>query len=245
MIVIAHSTDGDHRRDILNPAWDGIPFRTTDALQDFASLLYRDPDAIGILHCHLPDMAAQIVSGIRLGNVKNRFIVTVPDEADIAKASKCRGDILLAGADDAQPVSIDERELALRLKVLQIRGAYIDHRHIDLPMAVFNADTSLIVTQDGRSIRVTPKSSAILVELARRPGETRTKQQIMDALYGIGGEAEPEIKIIDVLVCKLRQKIIEATRGIDVIQTVWGRGYQFIPEGFEPEYRPSRWRQVR
>jgi two-component system cell cycle response regulator CtrA len=245
MIVITHSTGGDHCRDILHPAWDGIPFRGIGSLQDFTSSLYRDPDATGILHCHLFDIAAQIVSGIRLGNVKNRLVVTLPDEEDIAKASKARGDVLFAGADDAQPASIDERELVLRLKMLQKRGEYIDHRHIDLPAAVFNAETCRIETQDGRSIRVTPKASAILVELARRPGETRTKQQIMDALYGIGGESEPEIKIVDVLVCKLRQKIVEATRGVDVIQTVWGRGYQFVPEGFEPEYRPSRWRSVR
>ena len=243
MIVIAHSTGGDHCRDFLHPAWDGIPFRRIGALQDFTSLLYRDPDAIGILHCHLLDIAAQIVSGIRLGNVKNRLVVTLPDEADIAKASKGRGDVLFAGADDAQSASIDERELILRLKVLQSRGEYIDHRHIDLPAAVFNAETCRIETSDGRSIRVTPKSSAILVELARRPGETRTKQQIMDALYG--DEDEPEMKIVDVLVCKLRQKIIEATRGVDVIRTVWGRGYQFVPEGFEPEYRPARGRSAR
>ena len=214
-----------------------------DELQDFASRLYRDPDTSGILHCHLADMAAQIVHGIRLGNVSNRLLVTLPEDFDLRKAAKVRGDVLMAGADDAQPANIDERELVLRLKALTARGTYIDHLHVALPKAVFNWDTGRIEAQDGRSVRVMPKAGAILVELARRPGETRTKQQIMDALYG--DEDEPEIKIVDVLVCKLRQKIIEATGGIDVIQTVWGRGYQFVPEGFEPVYRPNRWRAAR
>ncbi len=243
MMVIFHSTGGEHRRDILHDAWLGIAFQVAHAVQDFTSLLYRDPDAIGILHSHLPDRAASIVSGIRLGNVMNRLVVTVPDERDIGKASKLRGDVLFAGADDAQPASIDEREIVLRLKALQSRGDYVDHLHINLPRAVFNADTGRIETQDGRSVRVMPKAGAILVELARRPGETRSKQQIMDALYG--DEDEPEMKIIDVLVCKLRQRVIEATGGIDVIRTVWGRGYQFVPGGFEPEYRPNRWRSAR
>ncbi|MGS1095843.1 winged helix-turn-helix transcriptional regulator [Aquamicrobium terrae] len=238
MMVIFHGTGEKLRRDILHTAWIGIGFQYADAVQDFSSLLYRDPDALGILHCHLPDMVAQIVRGIRLGNVKNRLLVTFPEVADIEKASKLRGDVLFAGADDVQPATIDEREVVARLKALQRRGDYVDHIRIALPGAVFVSTRCQIETKDGRSLRVYPKASAILVELARRPGEVRTKQQIMDALYG--GEDEPEIKVIDVLVCKLRQKIMEATGGLDVIQCVWGRGYQFVPEGFRPERKAGR-----
>ena len=36
---------------------------------------------------------------------------------------------------------------------------------------------------------------------------------------------EPEIKIIDVFVCKLRKKLSEASGGVNYIETVWGRGY--------------------
>lgn len=243
MMVIFHGTGEKLRRDILHTAWIGIGFQYADAVQDFSSLLYRDPDALGIMHCHLPDMAAQIVRGIRLGNVKNRLLVTFPEVADIEKASKLRGCILFAGADDAQPATIDEREVVARLRALTRRGEYIDHTRVALPGGVFVATANCINTADGRSVRISPKETAILIELARRPGETRSKQQIMDALYG--GEEEPEIKIIDVLVCKLRQKILTATGGLDVIQTVWGQGYQFVAEGFAPELRPSRWRCAR
>lgn len=239
MIVISHATDGLPYRDFLHDAWLGIVARVADHGQDFTSSLYRDPDAVGVLHVHLPDIAAQMVRAIRLADVKNRLFVTIPDDDDIGTASKLRGDILLAGADDAQPVSIDEREIVLRLRAIMARGQYIDHLHVELPRSVFNWDSGKIETRDGRSIRVPPKAGGILVELARHPGETRTKQQIMDALYG-GGDDEPEIKIVDVLVCKLRQKIIEATGGLDCVQTVWGRGYQFVPDGFAPEYRQGR-----
>ncbi len=42
---------------------------------------------------------------------------------------------------------------------------------------------------------------------------------------GLGGMDEPEIKIIDVFVCKLRKKLAVASGGKDYIETVWGRGY--------------------
>ncbi len=243
MMAIFHGTGDKLRRDILNAAWIGVGFQYADAVQDFSSLLYRDPDALGILHCHLPDMAAQIVRGIRLGNVHNRLLVTLPDIADIETASRFRGDILFAGADDVQPSTMDELEVVARLKALARRGDYIDHTRVALPGGVFVATANCIDTADGRSVRISPKESAILVELVRRPGETRSKQQIMDAIYG--GENEPEIKIIDVLVCKLRQKILKATGGLDVIQTVWGQGYQFVADGFVPELQPGRWRCAR
>jgi two-component system cell cycle response regulator CtrA len=45
----------------------------------------------------------------------------------------------------------------------------------------------------------------------------------LNHLYG--GMDEPELKIIDVFICKLRKKLAEATGGVNHIETVWGRGY--------------------
>ena len=45
----------------------------------------------------------------------------------------------------------------------------------------------------------------------------------LNHLYG--GMDEPELKIIDVFICKLRKKLAEATSGANYIETVWGRGY--------------------
>jgi two-component system cell cycle response regulator CtrA len=36
---------------------------------------------------------------------------------------------------------------------------------------------------------------------------------------------EPEVKIIDVFICKLRKKLADAAGGDNYIETVWGRGY--------------------
>ena len=59
--------------------------------------------------------------------------------------------------------------------------------------------------------------------LSLRKGTTLTKEMFLNHLYG--GIDEPELKIIDVFVCRLRKKLVEATGEDSCIQTVWGRGY--------------------
>jgi two-component system cell cycle response regulator CtrA len=59
--------------------------------------------------------------------------------------------------------------------------------------------------------------------LSLRKGTTLTKEMFLNQLYG--GMDEPEIKIIDVFICKLRKKLANASGGKDYIETVWGRGY--------------------
>jgi two-component system cell cycle response regulator CtrA len=59
--------------------------------------------------------------------------------------------------------------------------------------------------------------------LALRKDTTLSKEMFLTHLYG--GLEEPESKIIDVFICKLRKKLAGASGGKDYIETVWGRGY--------------------
>jgi two-component system cell cycle response regulator CtrA len=79
------------------------------------------------------------------------------------------------------------------------------------------------VEVDGARVHLTGKEYAILELLCLRKGATITKDMFLNHLYG--GMDEPEIKIIDVFVCKLRKKLSLACGGTNYIQTVWGRGY--------------------
>lgn len=75
---------------------------------------------------------------------------------------------------------------------------------------------------DATPIPLTAKEYACLDFLVSRRGTTVTKEMFLAHLYG--GHNEPEMKIIDVFVCKLRRKLKEA--GVPgLIETVWGRGY--------------------
>ena len=80
-----------------------------------------------------------------------------------------------------------------------------------------------LVTVDGNPVHLTGKEYAILELLSLRKGTILTKEMFLNHLYG--GTDEPEFKIIDVFVCKLRKKLSQATKGDNYIETVWGRGY--------------------
>jgi two-component system cell cycle response regulator CtrA len=85
-----------------------------------------------------------------------------------------------------------------------------------------NLDTR-IVSVDDQPVHLTGKEYGIVELLSLRKGATVTKEMFLNHLYG--GMDEPEIKIIDVFVCKLRKKLAHATGGKHYIETVWGRGY--------------------
>jgi DNA-binding response OmpR family regulator len=80
-----------------------------------------------------------------------------------------------------------------------------------------------VVSVDGKPVHLTGKEYGIFELLCLRKGTTLTKEMILNHLYG--GMHEPELKIIDVFVCKLRKKLAQATGGKHYIETVWGRGY--------------------
>ena len=80
-----------------------------------------------------------------------------------------------------------------------------------------------IVEVAGTQVHLTNKEYAILELLAMRKGTVLTKEMFLNHLYS--SMDEPEIKIIDVFVCKLRKKLSQASGGVNYIETVWGRGY--------------------
>ena len=85
-----------------------------------------------------------------------------------------------------------------------------------------NLDTR-VVSVDDQPVHLTGKEYGVLELLSLRKGTTVTKEMFFNHLYC--GMDEPEIKIIDVFVCKLRKKLSQATGGDNYIETVWGRGY--------------------
>ena len=89
---------------------------------------------------------------------------------------------------------------------------------------------------NGNRVHLTTKEYEILELLCLRKGSTITKEMFLNQLYG--GLDEPEIKIIDVFMCKLRSKLAEASGGKEYIETIWGRGYT-LRESNETQIRLS------
>ena len=87
---------------------------------------------------------------------------------------------------------------------------------------VVNLDTKTVEV-GGQRVHLTGKEYQMLELLSLRKGTTLTKEMFLNHLYG--GMDEPELKIIDVFICKLRKKLANAAGGKNFIETVWGRGY--------------------
>ena len=85
-----------------------------------------------------------------------------------------------------------------------------------------NLDAKTVEVKNQR-VHLTGKEYQMFELLSLRKGTTLTKEMFLNHLYG--GMDEPELKIIDVFICKLRKKLQNATGGEHYIETVWGRGY--------------------
>jgi DNA-binding winged helix-turn-helix (wHTH) protein len=102
------------------------------------------------------------------------------------------------------------------------RPAHHSEATIQTGRLLVNLDTGVVSVED-QPVHLTGKEYGILELLSLHKGTTLTKEMFLDHLYG--GMDEPEPKIIDVFVCKLRKKLAHATGGKHYIETVWGRGY--------------------
>ena len=127
------------------------------------------------------------------------------------------------GDSDVLRNLFDERQLIARIQAIVLRSKANCGSTIRTGELVVNLDTRQ-VSVDGHAVQLTGKEYGILELLALRKSTTLTKEMFLDHLYG--GIDEPEIKIIDVFVCKLRKKLAQATGGNHYIETVWGRGYR-------------------
>ncbi len=126
------------------------------------------------------------------------------------------------GADDYLTKPFDKRELIARIQAIVRRSKGHSDSIIRTGRLTVNLDTRTVEV-DGQPLHLTGKEYGILELLSLRKGTTLTKEMFLNHLYG--GMDEPELKIIDVFVCKLRKKLANATQGDNYIETVWGRGY--------------------
>ena len=197
---------------------EGYVCDSTDLGEDGLEIgkLY-DYDII-LLDLMLPDIDGyEVLKRLRTSRVRTPILILSGlNETD----HKIKG--LGFGADDYLTKPFDKRELIARIKAIVRRR----HNHSDSIIRTgklkVNLDTRT-VDVDGQSIHLTGKEYGILELLSLRKGTTLTKEMSLNHLYG--GMDEPELKIIDVFVCKLRKKLSGATQGENYIETVWGRGY--------------------
>ncbi|MCK6418060.1 MAG: response regulator transcription factor [Alphaproteobacteria bacterium] len=171
-----------------------------------------------ILDLMLPDMDGyEVLKSLRDSKIKTPILILSGlSELD----NKIKG--LGYGADDYLTKPFDKRELIARIQAIVRRSQGHSQSIIETGKVKVNLD-SRTVEVGGKPLHLTGKEYGIIELLSLRKGTTLTKEQFLNHLYG--GMDEPEVKIIDVFICKLRKKLEDASGGDNYIETVWGRGY--------------------
>ena len=191
---------------------------TTDLGEEGVDLgrLY-DYDII-MLDLNLPDMSGfEVLRTLRASKVKTPILI-LSGVASIEHKVKGLG----YGADDYMTKPFHKTELIARVHAIVRRSRGHAQSVVQIGDLAVNVDAKTVHIKQVR-VNLTGKEYQMLELLSLRRGTTITKEMFLSQLYG--GMDEPEIKIIDVFMCKIRKKLANASNGKDYVETVWGRGY--------------------
>jgi len=197
---------------------EGFNVYSTDLGEEGLDLgkLY-DYDII-LLDLNLPDMHGyDVLKKLRTAKVNTPILIL---SGLTEMENKVKG--LGFGADDYLTKPFHKEELVARIHAIVRRSKGHSQSIILTGKLAVNLDTKTVEVSKAR-VHLTGKEYAMIELLSLRKGSTLTKEMFLNHLYG--GIDEPELKIIDVFICKLRKKLAAASGGENYIETVWGRGY--------------------
>jgi two-component system cell cycle response regulator CtrA len=170
------------------------------------------------LDLNLPDMSGyEVLRSLRVSKVKTPILIL---SGLAGMEDKVKG--LGFGADDYMTKPFHKDELVARIHAIVRRSKGHAQSVVQTGDLIVKLDTKTVEVASQR-VHLTGKEYQMLELLSLRKGTTITKEAFLTQLYG--GMDEPEIKIIDVFICKLRKKLANASAGKNYIETVWGRGY--------------------
>jgi len=197
---------------------DNFNVYTTDLGEEGIELGKLYDYDIALLDLNLPDVSGyDVLRKLRVSKVKTPILI-LSGLAGIE--DKVKG--LDLGADDYLIKPFHKDELVARIHAIVRRSKGHAQSVIQIGDLGVNLDTKTAKV-GGENLHLTTKEYQMLELLSLRKGTTISKEMFLNHLYG--GMDEPEAKIIDVFICKLRKKLADASDGKDYIETVWGRGF--------------------
>src|SRR6202161_113692 len=197
---------------------EGFNVYTTDLGEEGVDLgkIY-DYDLI-LLDLTLPDMSGMdVLRTLRVGKINTPIMILSGSSEIDTKVKTFTG-----GADDYMTKPFHKDELVARIHAVVRRSKGHAQSVIKTGDITVNLDAKTVEV-NGARVHLTGKEYQMLELLSLRKGTTLTKEMFLNHLYG--GMDEPELKILDVFMCKLRKRLANASGGKDYVETVWGRGY--------------------
>ena len=184
----------------------------------------------------LLDLDIPYITGLEILKKMRKLNVSVPTIAvsgldDINN----KVELLNAGADDYITKPFDSRDLIARVEAVTRRGIGNSSSSIKFGNILIDYSAQSVITEDGAPLYLTRKEYIILELLMHRKPSVVSKEVFLSHLYHNICD-EPNPKIIDVFVCKLRKKLLETCGDLNTtpkIRTVWGRGYTIYLDTLE------------
>ncbi len=209
----------------------GLIVDTTDTGEEALELVRHYDYDVVILDLMLPDMEGyEVVRRMRAARLETPVLIL----SGLSRpAAKVKG--FGMGADDFISKPFDKAELVARMQAVVRRSKGYSQPTLRVGSLQLNLDSREVLVS-GVPVHLTGKEYSILELLVLRKGMVLTKEAFLNHLYG--GMDEPEMKIIDVFICKLRKKLSIAGVG-NLIGTVWGRGYMMRDPSSETPFAGS------
>jgi DNA-binding response OmpR family regulator len=196
---------------------------------DFLRLLKLDPSVIGVFMCTDRQHGNALAKNVRVDGIKNPlFCLVSGPQAD----HRAIATILASGADQVEYYPIDARLFVAQLEAVCRRAQPRTSPTVHLGDVTFDPQTGVLKSPKGDGY-LTRQESQVLQMITDAPDRLVTKSYIESFLNHTDSYSHNS-NITSVIVCKIRKKLGKLTDR-DYVASVWGKGFKFVPAGFEPE----------
>lgn len=197
-----------------------------------------DPSRLAVIWSDDGYKAVSAIRRLRDAAISNLIMVVMLPQSAGHLSSHHRAVALRAGADDAQTWPVPEEEFVERCRALIRRDRGVqDDGVIRFAGCEFRPDRRTVCSPIG-SVSLTELEASFLVALTKQSERVITDQSIQIEVYS-GTRDDISRSLIKVFVHRLRKHVAALTDGLDFLETVWGRGYRFVPTGFQPSFNKS------
>lgn len=195
------------------------------------ALAAREQPAVVILDIGLPDIdGLSVMARLRAQQPSIGIILATARDDDFDRVTG-----LEAGADSYIHKPLNLRVLLAQLRSLMRRCSAQEPGGNDFSLAIGELRVDLlhrrIYDPLGEEIALTPGEFALLIGLIERRGKPVSRQTLMACMrIGNQGDDGADLRTVDTLIARLRRKLDTGSNPVQLIQTIYGKGYLLVPE---------------